>query len=215
MEELEIVIEFKLQIVKSDIINIKDSYLKNKFDDLMSSLPFQLGQHADFEGNLPITSEKVTLEELELEIYSYIKTKYKLKKTVYKIQTLLKCLKDKKSSPNGSFFDSFEKIYVRVVFMVILCASSLVVLLIILNGFNISRDFLQNGLKRMSFLGFSIVFDAYTLFVTYLIIHGILKSKFQNFKGLNAHGNTDVQSLIYFARLDKKKHFENGDTFLF
>ena len=200
LEELEMMIEFKLQVVRKELSNIQDGYRKKKFEELINSLPFELGQHSAIEDNIPKVVEKVTLDDVELEIYGYIKTKYKLKKTIQRIQSLLKKSKDKKVSSHFNLPDFAAFIFNRIMLCAVFFLSGLVVLFIIMNGFNIQREFLQNWLKKLSFFQFMAVFDTYALFVSYLIIHGILKSKFQNFKGLNANGNTDVQSLIYFSR---------------
>lgn len=200
LEELEMLIEFKLQVARKELQNIKDEYRKKKFEDLISSLPFELGQHSEIDDNIPKVVEKVTLDDVELEIYGYIKTKYKLKKTIQKLQSMLRKSKDKNLSSNFVLSDFTTTFFNRLVFFSVVFLSGLVVLFIIMNGFNVQREFLQNWLKKLSFFEFMAVFDIYALFVSYLIIHGILKSKFQNFKGLNANGNTDVQSLIYFSR---------------
>ena len=200
LEELEMLIEFKLQVARKELQNIKDEYRKKKFEDLIGCLPFELGQHSEIDDNIPKVVEKVTLDDVELEIYGYIKTKYKLKKTIQKLQSMLRKSKEKNLSPNFVLSDFINTFFNRLVFFSVVFLSGLVVLFIIMNGFNVQREFLQNWLKKLSFFGFMAVFDIYALFVSYLIIHGILKSKFQNFKGLNANGNTDVQSLIYFSR---------------
>lgn len=197
LDDLEILIEFKLQVVRSELLNIKDGYRKKKFDELIASLPFELGAHGDTESTPKKGVEKVTLEELESEIYTYIKTKYKLKKTIQKLQSLVRQRKG-----NGAANESGKKLLRRVLFVCVLSLSGVVIVLIILNGFNIRRQFLAQFLRSLSLIQFSLIFTIYALFTGYLVVHGVLKSRFQNFKGLNASGHTDVQSMVYFCRQD-------------
>ena len=213
LDELEIMIEFKLESCKKEIVGLKDDYRKKKFDDLIGNLPFQIGNHTDFECGKPLTLEKITIDDIEQNIYQYIKTKYKLRRNIKTTQSLLKSFKSLKV--RSSFFERLSGFYYQCLYLAVLALSGFVVLLIILNGFDIERMFLQSWLKKLSFWQFDFVFYLYAAFVGSLIVNGILKSKFQNFKGLNADQNTDVQSIIYFSRSVKKKHSKNGNSFLF
>lgn len=195
LDDLEILIEFKLQVVRSELFSIKDSYRKKKFDDLIASLPFELGAHGDTESTPRKGIDKVTLEEVENEIYSYIKTKYKLKKTIQKLQYLVRQRKG-----NSETNKSGKKLLKRLLFLCVLFLSGVVILLITINGFNVKRGFLVVILRSLSLLQFSLIFMIYAVFTGYLVVHGVLKSRFQNFKGLNASGHTDVQSMVYFCR---------------
>lgn len=208
LSDLEILIEFKMQVVRAELLSLKDPYKKKKFDELIANLPFDFGSQSDPEMRASRTAGEVTLEELESEIYSYIKTKYKLKRKCKRLRGLL--AKIRQQGGRGALETALRKLG----FAFLVSMSGVVVLLIVLNGFNIPRDFLQHWLKQLSPVAFAVVFAVYSLFVGHLVVNGVLKSRFQNFKGMSSGGNTDTQSLVYFSRSVHQQHRSDGHSLL-
>lgn len=212
LEELEYSLEFKVATVKKEIQNITDSYKKKKFEHLVDNLPFKLNETHDLEdSDRNYFKNQITLEDTENEIYYYLMVKYKhrklLRKTAY--LTLISGYKEltmqheyqKKCDAFTEFYYKSLRYYLMLpVFFFVLAMSAIILLLIVFNGFNLPRAFIANGLAGMNWSTFGMVFNSYLLYMCYLNIHGILKAKFQNFKGLVPGKNTDLQSLIYFAR---------------
>ncbi len=212
LEELEYSLEFKIATTKAEIKNITDTYKKKKFEHLLDSLPFEINETHDMDdSDKNYFKEEITLEDTENEIYYYLMIKYKHKKLLkksayltvigsYEELTFNHDLKEKKDNFSVFYYKSLRYYLMLPVFVFVIGMSALILLLIVFNGFDLPRGFIANDLSGLNWTKFGIVFNTYLLFLCYLNLHGILKAKFQNFKGLVSGKNTDLQSLIYFAR---------------
>lgn len=211
LEELQYELEFKLEAFKSELESIDNNYLKGKFEQLMKSLPFELKNDIEYAYKEE-TKGKFKFEKIEADILEYIHIKEKYERAVgkaiflYKLKTPDILYQVNSNTYNRLFFIKlFYYKYIRLYVITPIYTASIILSLVIvfaefLNCFNFGRNFLILSLANMEASRFLLMFNIFLIYGCYIVLHGVLKSKFQRFKGLSLNNHTDTQSLITFSR---------------
>lgn len=211
LEELQYELEFKLEAFKNELGSIDNDYLKGKFEQLVKSLPFELKSDIEYTYKEE-TKGKFRLERIETDILEYIHVREKYERTVEKAIFLHKLkhpeLLHQTMHINSNQIHLLRIMYYRYmrlyvvtpIYAVSIILSLVIVLMEFLNCFNFGRHFMITSLEHLDPSRFLLMFNIFLCYGCYIIIHGVLKSKFQGFKGLSLNNHTDTQSIITFSR---------------
>ena len=206
LEELQYDLEFKLEVFKNDLANIDNDYIKKKFNQLIKNLPFKPKGDIECAYTEEVKGE-LKLERIEKDILNYLHIKLKYERALHKVY-FMKRLNERLNNEGARKLSFHEYIYYKYLRLYILTPfffsavllSSVILLSEFLNPSDHSIAILQATLQFLTPLKFVFIFNVFLVYGFYLIVHGILKSKFQGFKGLAFNNYTNVQSLIYFSR---------------
>ena len=214
LEELEYLLEFKISSVRLELCRITDDYKKRKFDHLLQDLPFVMRPDSDKEKQIKasVAIAECSIEDIESDIYSYIITKYRFQRRLRKTARIVVLTGNAANNipPELSshyrtpwrmfYYKKVRKVLLVLLFIFLFLMSTVVLGLILMNGFGIDREFLRTILTKLPEVYFLLFFNTYLGYLAYMVVHGVLKSHIQGFRGLLPNHNTDVYSLIGFAR---------------
>lgn len=216
IEELTVSLEFKLPFLHKKLSFINHPPLTQKFSNLTAMLPSDIGQNShdlSLSEVLKFNDDSL-MDETESEIQALIVAKRAEKRTV---QALIKLIAiHSLSIPNvklaeslavrhTSFANRFYHRKLRPLALTLLYIYGWTITLLIVagitaNGFGLPRVFLSDWLKQLNFPLFILFFNAYLVYFSYLIVHGVGESRLQGFRGLHGDNITDTQSMLYWTR---------------
>lgn len=230
IEELSLILEYKIPFLLKKLEFISDKTLNQKFIRLLSELPSEISSqtHIETTDDLMKLSDEDLIEEIESEIYDFIINEYLYNFSLRRLKHILILDKNSigielpdhlKNSSLGLTTRCYQHVCLKIACVLFLIYGGLVSFLIVgglfVNGFSISRNFLLDFLKSLSFGQFLIIFNGYLAYFIYLLLHGICESRLQGFKGLTPNHKTDTQSLLYFTRLNNEKYRADGFPVMF